>query len=225
VAAAVILTAGSWGIAAAGGGGKDRPTPLAAASATESATAWASASTAQNVVAADLATASAATGATVSTGPTGQANHAEAQPTSAPEPVDDSRVAVPDVLGRPLDPAAAALKQAGFDNIPYLYDCYSASPAGTVVRQDPAPGARAARTNPIHLYLEANDCATLPDVRGQRLDSAAAALRQAGATNIPYVYECLGSPDIGAVISQSPDPGTTQIATSPVRLELQANDC
>lgn len=224
-AAAVILTAGSWGIAAAVGGGKgqDRPAPLVAASAA-GATVIAPTS-AQDVVAADLTTASASGGAPVTTGPTGQANHAQAQPTRQAEPVDDGRAAIPDVRALGLDPAAAALKQAGFDNIPYLYDCYADSPAGTVVRQDPAAGTRAARTVPVHLYLEANNCATLPDVRGQRLDGAAAALRQAGATNIPYVYECLGSPNIGAVVSQSPAPGTTQIATNPVRLQLQADNC
>ncbi len=222
VAAAVLLTAGSWALAAAVGSrhGSGGTTPLAATrAATTSPPTAASAGAAVPAV---------GPSASVAASPTDRPNDAPAAGASAPgqvQPADDSRATVPDVRKLALDQAAATLKQAGFDNIPYLYGCYSDSPAGTVVRQDPASGARAARTDPVHLYLEANNCGTVPDVRGLTLDGAAAALKARGLSNIPYVYECLGSTDLGVVVRQSPAPGTTQTATDPVNLELQANDC
>ncbi|WP_307874256.1 PASTA domain-containing protein [Frankia sp. AgW1.1] len=89
----------------------------------------------------------------------------------------------------------------------------------------PRGGAGGAPPDPVHLYLEANNCGTVPDVRGLSLDSAAAALKARGLNNIPYVYECLGSPSAGVVVSQAPAPGTNQLATEPVSLELQADNC
>jgi beta-lactam-binding protein with PASTA domain len=50
-------------------------------------------------------------------------------------------------------------------------------------------------------------------------------LKQAGFTNIPYVYQCYGSPHIGAVLRQSPKAGTSYGDTQPVSLKLQANNC
>ena len=57
------------------------------------------------------------------------------------------------------------------------------------------------------------------------LSAAASALRARGFDNIPYLYECYGSSNIGAVVSQSPAPGTTSGSTQAVSLRLQANNC
>ena len=132
---------------------------------------------------------------------------------------------VPDVLYTTLSGAAATLKERGFDNIPYLYGCYGSSSIGDVIRQDPAAGARIALTAPVQLYLQANNCDTVPNVIGMNLSNAAYTLKQAGFDNIPYVYGCYGSLEIGDVVSQSPGAGVSYGSTQPVSLKLQANNC
>jgi eukaryotic-like serine/threonine-protein kinase len=82
-----------------------------------------------------------------------------------------------------------------------------------------------ALTAPVQLYLQANNCDTVPNVIGMNLSNAAYTLKQAGFTNIPYLYDCYGSSDINAVVSQSPAPGTSYGGTQPVSLKLQADNC
>ena len=50
------------------------------------------------------------------------------------------------------------LKQAGFDNIPYLYGCYGSSRIGDVVSQSPTAGTSYGSTQPVSLKLQANNC-------------------------------------------------------------------
>jgi hypothetical protein len=73
--------------------------------------------------------------------------------------------------------------------------------------------------------LQAKTCYPVPDVIGMNLSNAAAALKQAGFTDIPYVYKCYGSTDINAVVRQSPAAGTSHSHLQPVYLELQATNC
>ena len=141
-------------------------------------------------------------------------------PTTAP-----TTGAVPDVLYTTLSGAAATLKGRGFDNIPYVYGCYGSSYIGNVIRQDPGAGARIAFTAPVQLYLQANNCDTVPNVIGMTLSNAAYTLKQAGFDNIPYVYDCYGSSEIGDVVSQAPGAGVSYGSTQPVSLKLQANNC
>ena len=49
-------------------------------------------------------------------------------------------------------------------------------------------------------------------------------LQAAGFNDIPYVYDCFGSPDKGTVVNQEPSGGQVALAT-PIRLQLQANNC
>jgi serine/threonine protein kinase len=144
------------------------------------------------------------------------------KPTVAPRP---TAATVPDVLGTTLSGAAAALKGRGFYNIPYLYGCYGSSGIGDVVRQDPGGGARLALTAPVQLYLQANNCDRVPNVIGMSLSDAAYTLKRAGFDNIPYLYDCYGSPAVGDVVSQSPAAGTSYGSTQPVSLKLQAKNC
>ncbi|WP_242424287.1 protein kinase domain-containing protein, partial [Frankia sp. EI5c] len=255
VAAAVVIAAGSWALASTGGGNDDTGdtvAPVAQArsglpgggtSASPSASAAASATPADTGTpeATDPPAGAQTTTEAVAAGPEpARATNAQpggrttapaavqpaaTQPAVAVPPADDGRATVPGVLNRTLDDAAAVLKQAGFYNLPYLYNCYGSSNNGRVVRQEPAAGTRLTRTDPVHLSLEANNCAIVPDVRGKSLDAAASALKQRGFTNIPYLYACLGSAQIGAVITQSPAPGTDQITSQPIDIRLQANNC
>jgi serine/threonine-protein kinase len=106
-----------------------------------------------------------------------------------------------------------------------VYDCYRSPDVNDVVRQLPAAGTTAARTAPVRLYLQADNCATVPNVVGMTLSDAGYTLKQDGFTNIPYLYQCYGSSHIGAVVGQSPAAGTSYGTTQPVSLKLQANNC
>jgi eukaryotic-like serine/threonine-protein kinase len=132
---------------------------------------------------------------------------------------------VPNVTDMTLSAAASTLKARGFGNIPYLYDCYRSPDILDVVRQVPGPGAQIALSAPVRLYLQAKNCSTVPNVIGMNLSNAAYTLKQEGFSNIPYLYQCYGSPDIGAVVRQSPAPGTSYGENQPVSLKLQANNC
>ncbi|KPM50471.1 serine/threonine protein kinase [Frankia sp. R43] len=252
-AAAVLISAGSWALAAAGGGGGDQGSstaavvnPLASAGPGKPATATGTAATTTATSAAANGSGTASPSgapspsattdvATAGPGPTreavpqpahqtqpNQANQPTAQPPA--QPTDDGRGTVPGVVGQTLDGAAATLKQAGFNNLPYLYNCYGGS-AGRVVSQNPSGGTRLDRSAPVRLQVEANNCAKVPDVRGLSLSAAAAAIKQRGFNNIPYIYECLGSTALLTVITQSPAPGTDLVISQPVELHLQANNC
>jgi serine/threonine-protein kinase len=132
---------------------------------------------------------------------------------------------VPDVWGLRLSNASSRLKAAGLRNIQSLYGCYGSSRIGTVVRQAPRPGARQQATSPVHLYLQASDCATVPNVTGQSLGDATKALRRAGFTDITHSYQCLGSRVTRRVLRQSPTAGTSYERSKPVALLLQDDDC
>jgi len=150
------------------------------------------------------------------------ASSARPSPARAPAP---TTAAVPDVLGSTLSGAAATLKGRGLDNIPYLYGCYGSSAIDDVVRQYPGAGARIALTAPVQLYLQADNCDTVPNVIGMNLSDAAYTLKQAGFDDIPYVYGCYGSSQIDDVVSQSPGAGGSYGSTQAVSLKLQADNC
>jgi hypothetical protein len=173
-------------------------------------------------VLAGLAVASVAAAAILSSAG-GQAD--ATPPTKPPTTTRPAAPAVPDVVAMKLADATAALKARGFGNIPYVYGCYRSPDINNVVRQDPAAGATVARTTPVRLYLQADNCDTVPEVTGMSLSDAAYTLKQAGFTNIPYVYQCYGSPHAGAVLRQSPKAGTSYGNTQPVSLKLQAKNC
>jgi actin-like ATPase involved in cell morphogenesis len=139
-------------------------------------------------------------------------------------PVAPANPTVPGVVGQSLNSAAATLKAAGFNNLPYVYDCYGSNSPGAVVSQTPGAGNRAPTSTAINLKVQANNCAFVPSVVGLQLSAAASKLQQAGFNDIPYTYGCHGSPNIGAVVSQSPSGGQVVVST-PIRLQLQANNC
>jgi serine/threonine protein kinase len=97
--------------------------------------------------------------------------------------------------------------------------------ADTDGRQDPGGGMIITLTAPVHLYLQANNCHRVPDVGELTLSAAEYQLKQAGFSNIQYMYRCYGSPNIGDVVHQSPAPGSSYGSTQPVAINLQANNC
>jgi beta-lactam-binding protein with PASTA domain len=66
--------------------------------------------------------------------------------------------AVPDVIGMNLSNASAALKQASFTDIPYVYKCYGSTDVNAVVRQSPAAGTNHSHLQPVYLELQATNC-------------------------------------------------------------------
>jgi serine/threonine-protein kinase len=141
------------------------------------------------------------------------------------DPVDPRRIAVPDVRDMMLDDASAALRKAGFTNIPYQYGCYRSPDIGNVVHQDPSPGIRISTTSPVDLNLQAADCATVPIVVGMMLRDAVQTLAKVGFTNISYSYECLRSIKIGTVVIQSPTEESSYSLKQFVNLRLQLPNC
>ena len=97
---------------------------------------------------------------------------------------------VPSVLDESLSSATAALEARGFHNIPYLYECYGSNLTDDVVRQSPGAGASIALTSPVQLYLQADNCATVPDVIGMNLSNAAYTSSRKGS---PTSRTCTGA--------------------------------
>jgi len=142
-------------------------------------------------------------------------------PTVAPP----STGTVPNVLGEQLSAASSALEARGFHNIPWVYECLNSTLIDDVIQQNPGAGASIALTSPVQLYLQANNCATVPNVIGFQLTNAETSLQDQGFTNYSWYYGCYGSSQIGAVVTQSPSGGTSYGKSQLVSIKLQANNC
>lgn len=132
---------------------------------------------------------------------------------------------VPNLAGDTLVQARSALSTAGFSRYSWAYSCYGSPNLNEVVRQDPAAGAQAALSTSVQVDLQASSCPTpVPNVIGMDQANAVSALEQAGF-HIHWAYECLGSSDIGAVISQSPVAGASYLRGDTVDIDLQSSNC
>jgi serine/threonine-protein kinase len=174
-----------------------------------------------------------ATAAPATTAATAAAAAAKPAPTTAPPataaPVVQTAPAptsakVPDVKGTTQTNAIATAKTAGFTDVSAVTGCFGGAP-GTVAAQTPAAGQTMAFNTPVRLQVEATNCAVIPDVIGLQLQPAADKINAAGFHNIPFQYECLGSANVGAVVTESPAGGTDTTTDTPVTLRLQANNC
>ena len=132
---------------------------------------------------------------------------------------------MPGLLGLTLSAASSTLETRGFSNIPYLYGCYGSTAIDDVVRQVLGPGTQITPTAPVQLYLRGRQLPHRAERHGMNLSNAAYTLKQAGFSNIPYVYGCYGSSSTGDVVSQSPAAGSCYGDTQAVSLRLQANNC
>jgi eukaryotic-like serine/threonine-protein kinase len=137
------------------------------------------------------------------------------------------RVEVPLVVGETADDAGSILRRAGFEARPF--DVPSAEPAGTVVAQNPPPGAQAARGDTVRINVstgEGGDAGggavsaqvEVPDAVGQRLAAAQDQLQEAGlVARVAFVPS--QEPE-GTVVAQNPTPGTSARRGSSVRLNV-----
>ena len=110
------------------------------------------------------------------------------------------RVPVPDVVGRPRDEAAAAIRQAGLT--PQLVEQPDDDvDAGEVVSQQPEGGS-ARRGSTVRVVVSTGpDLVEVPDVRGLSVSAARRALQDAG------FKVKVRSLRIGTVVVQQPGPG------------------
>ena len=116
-------------------------------------------------------------------------------------------VAVPSVVGSPIDQATATLQAAGFKSAPTFVD--SNQPANTVISQSPGAGSSAAKGSTVSLTVSKGPKTTqVPDVTN--LDVATATNNiQAANLKVRIVNVTVTDPSQdGIVQSQNPQGGT-----------------
>lgn len=242
-AAAVLVVASTATAVALTGGGPGRPSaeppahPVAAAtrlsgtpSVSPTTKSPAPKPTARKTHPAHAARSTAASGSGAGGGQ--QASSPVLAPTPAPPPkvttptvAPPSTGTVPSVLGEQLSAAESALEARGFHNIPWVYECLNSTLIDDVITQSPGAGASIALTAPVQLQLQANNCATVPDVIGFSLQNAETALQDQGFMNYSWYYGCYGSSHILDVVTESPSGGTSYGKSQLVSIKLQANNC
>jgi eukaryotic-like serine/threonine-protein kinase len=138
---------------------------------------------------------------------------------------NDCTETVPDMIGMTLAAARSALDAADVGKYSWLYGCYGSSDIGEVVKQAPGAGEKVPRTTDVEIFLQADNCpTTVPNVVGLNESAAISTLEQAGF-RVSWIFECLGSPDIGLVVTQSPAAGTSDDRGNTISIKLQANNC
>lgn len=125
-------------------------------------------------------------------------------------PVPKGSISVPDVKGLPKATATTMIHNAGLTVGAILQKYSDTVPAGSVIDQSPAAGAKVAPGTPVSLTISLGKAGAvkIPDVRGMPEELAVATLRNAGLT----VDKTLHQPDptvpMGQAIGTEPAAGT-----------------
>jgi eukaryotic-like serine/threonine-protein kinase len=130
---------------------------------------------------------------------------------------------VPKVAGMPAAAAQADLRNAGLTPVTGPPQFNNQVTKGLVITTDPASGARLAKGGKVTLVVSAGPhMITMPQVTGQPLTSAQAAIKHAGL--VPGKVKLVPSATIGAgvVIATHPDAGASWPQLSPVTLTVSA---
>jgi serine/threonine-protein kinase len=119
-------------------------------------------------------------------------------------------VGVPSVVGLQQTAAQRKLQRAGLRaTIAYVA---SSRPAGTVVRQTPAPGTSVRRGSRVRLSVSVGSApkpqTTVPDVTGEDESSATTRLQQAGFTVVTIDEPTSDPSQDGIVLDEEPAPGS-----------------
>lgn len=127
---------------------------------------------------------------------------------------------VPELVGlREADAVArAAAVAVPVDRVVYVH---AEQPAGVVVRQEPAAGAEIGAAEALLLSVSrgAVDAAfALPDLRGQTVDEAEAALAALGVRHVERVAAAVSFDRPGTITDQRPAAGTEVRSATPVTL-------
>jgi beta-lactam-binding protein with PASTA domain len=126
-------------------------------------------------------------------------------------------VPVPNVVGQKTAAAVAKLKTAGLGAQVTTVSAKAA--AGTVLAENPQAGTRVGKGSTVALRVSKGQ-ATVPDVRGQDIASAQAALRAAGL--VPAVFQVPSAQPKGTVTGQNPLPDKKVARGSKVRINVSA---
>jgi len=112
---------------------------------------------------------------------------------------------VPDVTGRSVKDAEAALSAAGL-SVAVDEQTTDDTPAGVVVRQDPPADGHIGAGGTVHAVVSRG--LAVPEVGGRQCAEARAALASAGWTVKPVRWRVAGIEDFGKVVAQDPPAGT-----------------
>ena len=127
-------------------------------------------------------------------------------------------VTLPNLLGMQEDEAEAAVRDLGL--VPNVDTENSDAPEGEVIGQDPGPDSELRKGTEVTISVS-NGAGTVlvPNVEGQRRDSAISTLQGRGAQNVQVVERETTDPsEDDRVVEQAPDPGTRIRATDQVTI-------
>lgn len=122
---------------------------------------------------------------------------------------------VPNVVGVPTAVAVKRLRTNGLAAA--TVSVVSSKPSGTVLTQNPAAGASVSKGSTISIHVSKGQ-ATIPNVVGQPLSSARAALRGAGL--VAAVFDVPSAQPKGTVVAQHPAANTKVARGSKVRINV-----
>lgn len=131
---------------------------------------------------------------------------------------------VPQVTGRNLDEAVAAIEARGL-RVGDVRETPADEPAGTVIEQDPPPGNEVPEGTLVHLVLAAGAQPPdgmappniIPEVTGQNVEKAVLAIEAAGL-RVGEIQEVPATEPAGTIIEQDPPPGSEVPEGTSVRL-------
>ncbi len=128
-------------------------------------------------------------------------------------------VAVPGVVGQPIDTASSILQAAGFHVSPTFVE--SNQPANTVIDQTPDANSSAAKGSVVSLTVSKGpQTSTVPDVTSLDLGTAEQTLQDSGF-RARVVYEDVNDPNNeGLVLAQDPEGGTQAKPQTSVKLTV-----
>jgi serine/threonine-protein kinase len=127
------------------------------------------------------------------------------------------KTGVPNVVGIKAQPAVAQLRAAGFTS--KLTTVAAKQPAGIVVAQTPAAGARAAKGATVTLKVSKGPpLVSVPSVVGQKQAAAQSTLTAAGLK--PFVFHVASPEPKGTVTAQKPVGGARAPKGSKVRINV-----
>lgn len=156
------------------------------------------------------------------------------------ESLGPQRVAIPNLIGLDQRVASIQIRRSALEigttaEMPWPY-----APEGSVITQNPAPGAAGVAQPTVGLLLAAPPVATspafvMPDFTGQQFSIAALAITHAGlklapVKQAPATIPAPAAPGsaqpiqpvvpIGNIVSQSPQPGQRVDASTPIELTV-----
>lgn len=127
---------------------------------------------------------------------------------------------VPNLLGKSRTEAAGLIADAGL-TVGRVTLVETDTPAGTVLAQNPAPGAGARKGDPVQLRVAvAIPGIEVPDLRGQDATSAVTAAQAAGL--LPVKVSVYSTATVGTVVGVIPAPGTKVPPRGEVTLVVSA---